>query len=78
MVGRVAVTGQYLMTDFKKQANIQMSPNDEGYVFIQLSHRLSLQQERHLVETNNNPYYIFLNRSKPVLTVSIMYKLNAL
>ena len=36
MVGRVAVTGQYLMTDFKKQANIQMSPNDEGYVFILL------------------------------------------
>lgn len=33
MVGRVGVTGQYLMTDFKKQANIQMSPNDEGYVF---------------------------------------------
>ena len=29
MVGRVGVTGQYLMTDFKKQANIQMSPNDE-------------------------------------------------
>ena len=34
MVGRVGVTGQYLMTDFKKQANIQMSPNDEGYVFV--------------------------------------------
>ena len=33
MVGRVGVTGQYLMTDFKKQANIQMSPNDEGHVF---------------------------------------------
>ena len=32
MVGRVGVTGQYLMTDFKKQANIQMSPNDEGHV----------------------------------------------
>ena len=34
MVGRVGVTGQYLMTDFKKQANIQMSPNDEGNVFV--------------------------------------------
>ena len=36
MVGRVGVTGQYLMTDFKKQANIQMSPNDEGHVLYSL------------------------------------------
>ena len=59
MVGRVAVTGQYLMTDFKKQANIQMSPNDEGYVFNALSYWISVSQERHLAETNNNSCDIF-------------------
>ena len=55
MVGRVGVTGQYLMTDFKKQANIQMSPNDEGYVsrpLIGCSH-----SERHLVSTNQKKIF---------------------
>lgn len=48
MVGRVGVTGQYLMTDFKKQANIQMSPNDEGHV---LSLRALLS--KHQFENHN-------------------------